>query len=103
MDRIGDRPGEGHVASEAVTHNPGRRGKSPTQARQGAAADDLKPAASNRHFTTGSVGFLVDDVHEATAELRSVGDEPAGRDTADPQAPMPEQAHRLKRTQLVNK
>jgi catechol 2,3-dioxygenase-like lactoylglutathione lyase family enzyme len=28
----------------------------------------------NRHFTTGPVaGFLVDDVHGATAELRSVG------------------------------
>jgi hypothetical protein len=28
----------------------------------------------NRHFTTGPVaGFLVDDVHDATAELRSAG------------------------------
>jgi catechol 2,3-dioxygenase-like lactoylglutathione lyase family enzyme len=28
----------------------------------------------NRHFTTGPVaGFLVDDVHRATAELRSAG------------------------------
>ena len=28
----------------------------------------------NRHFTTGPVaGFLVDDVQEATAELRSAG------------------------------
>jgi hypothetical protein len=28
----------------------------------------------NRHFTTGPVaGFLVDDVHAATAELRSAG------------------------------
>jgi glyoxylase I family protein len=28
----------------------------------------------NRHFTTGPVaGFLVDDVHEAAAELRSAG------------------------------
>jgi catechol 2,3-dioxygenase-like lactoylglutathione lyase family enzyme len=30
----------------------------------------------NRHFTTGPVaGFLVDDVHSATAELRSAGAE----------------------------
>jgi catechol 2,3-dioxygenase-like lactoylglutathione lyase family enzyme len=30
----------------------------------------------NRHFTTGPVaGFLVDDIHEATAELRSAGAE----------------------------
>jgi hypothetical protein len=30
----------------------------------------------NRHFTTGPVaGFLVDDVHAATAELRSAGAE----------------------------
>jgi hypothetical protein len=28
----------------------------------------------NRHFTTGPVaGFLVDDIHDATAELRSAG------------------------------
>ena len=31
-------------------------------------------SAVNRHFTTGPVaGFLVDDVHSATAELRSAG------------------------------
>jgi catechol 2,3-dioxygenase-like lactoylglutathione lyase family enzyme len=31
-------------------------------------------SAINRHFTTGPVaGFLVDDVHAATAELRSAG------------------------------
>jgi catechol 2,3-dioxygenase-like lactoylglutathione lyase family enzyme len=30
--------------------------------------------AVNRHFTTGPVaGFLVDDIHAATAELRSAG------------------------------
>ena len=31
-------------------------------------------SATNRHFTTGPVvGFLVDDVHSAAAELRSAG------------------------------
>jgi catechol 2,3-dioxygenase-like lactoylglutathione lyase family enzyme len=45
-------------------------------------------SAINRHFTTGPVvGFLVDDVHGATAELRSAGVEilhgPEGDDSGN--------------------
>lgn len=45
-------------------------------------------SAINRHFTTGPVvGFLIDDVHGATAELRSAGVEivlePEGDDSGN--------------------
>jgi hypothetical protein len=41
VDRIGDQP-SGQIASREVEHNPAMRGKSPTQAQHGIAADDLQ-------------------------------------------------------------
>jgi hypothetical protein len=45
VDRIGDQP-SGQIASREVEHTPAMRGKSPTQARHGTAADDLKASSA---------------------------------------------------------